>query len=563
MATFAERATGYAQSVVDGAVSASEYVRLACGRHLNDLAASEADDYSYRFDAERVRWVCEFIETLPHIKGKWAAADENIVLEDWQCFVLAVPFGWVHKDSGLRRFRAAYWEVPRKNAKSTLSAGVGLYMFAADGECGAEVYSGATTEKQAWEVFRPARLMAKKESELCEYYGVHVGAKNLSILEKNARFEPVIGKPGDGASPHLAIIDEYHEHATDEQLETMRTGMGAREQPMLWVITTAGSDSAGPCYALRSELVDVLKGSVDNDEFCGAIWTLDEGDEWDAESSLGKANPNMGVSVFADYLKSQQRDAVNNPRKQSTFKRKHGNIWVGAASPYFNSEKWRSLADAPPIEDFRGETCYGGLDLSSKIDTTSDVRLFVRDVAGEAHYYVYGRTRVPLERIHEPECRHYEEWVAAGHMLVCGDERVDYDLIEEDLMADAEAFGLILGVDPWNATQVITHMQKHMGAERVIEVPQTVNYLSEPMKELDALIRAGRLHHEGNPSHGWMIGNVTAKEDHKGNVFPRKERPDKKIDFPGALLIALTVALRHPTAPRSRYEDPDAELAFV
>lgn len=564
VATFAERATDYARAVVDGGVPACEYVRLACQRHLTDLAAPESDDYPYRFDEERVRWICEFIETLPHVKGKWARQADPIRLEPWQCFMLAVPFGWLHKETGLRRFRTAYWEIPRKNAKSTTSAGVGLYMFAVDGEFGSEVYSGATTEKQAWEVFRPARLMAKKEAEFQDYYGVHVGAKNLSIASNNSRFEPLIGKPGDGASPHMAIVDEYHEHQTDEQLETMKTGMGAREEPMLWVITTAGSDTSGPCYALRSELVDVLKGTVQNDEFCGAIWTVDDGDPWDSEESLRKANPNMGVSVFADYLKSQQRDAINNPRKQSTFKRKHLNVWVGAASPYFDGEKWRKSDDAPPIEEFRGETCYAGLDLSSKIDTTSDARVFMRTEAdGEIHYYAYGRTRVPDERIHEPENRHYEEWVAGGHALVCGEAHVDYDQIEDDLKADAEAFGLMLGVDPWNATQVITHMQNHIGDERVVEIPQTVNHLSEPMKELDALIRAGRIHHDGNPCHAWMIDNVTAKEDHKGNVFPRKERPEKKIDYPVALMLALNLALRHQPPRTSRYEDPDATLGYV
>lgn len=563
MATFAERATDYAQAVVGGEVPACEYVRLACQRHLGDLERVGTEGFPYVFDAERVRWICEFVETLPHVKGKWASDGGSTELEPWQCFVLAVSFGWVDAGTKLRRFRTAYWEIPRKNGKSHLSAGVGLYMFAADGEFGAEVYSGATTEKQAWEVFRPARLMAKKEEEFCDYYGVHVGAKNLSIAAKNARFEPLIGKPGDGASPHLAIVDEYHEHDTDDQLDTMKTGMGAREQPMLWVITTAGSDTSGPCYALRSELLDVLKGHVTNDEMCGAIWTVDEGDEWDSEDALRKANPNMGVSVFEDYLRSQQRDAINNPRKQSTFKRKHLNVWVGAASPYFDIEKWRALGDAPSPETFKGETCFAGLDLSSKIDTTSDARLFQRVEDGETHYYVYGRTRVPEERIHEPENRHYEEWVIEEHAEVSGEANIDYDLVEDALKEDAEMFGLILGVDPWNATQVITHMQKHLGEDRVIEVPQTVNHLSEPMKELDALIRAGRIHHVGNPCHAWMVGNCTAKEDHKGNVFPRKERAEKKIDFVIALLIALSVALRNPPPPTSRFEDPNARIYTV
>ena len=564
-ATYAARATAYARAVVDGEVSACLFLKLACRRHLDDLEASESEAFPYRFDETAVEHVCQFVEYQPHVKGKWASLGESIRLEDWQCFMLGVAFGWLRKTSGLRRFRTAYWEVPRKNSKSTLSAAVGLYMFAADGEYGAEVYSGATTEKQAWEVFRPARLMAKQEEQFQEYYGVEIGAKNLSIPSRNCRFEPVIGKPGDGASPHMAIIDEYHEHDTDDQLETMKTGMGAREQPMLWVITTAGSDTAGPCYAMRGELIDVLKGKVSNEEFCGAIWTIDEGDEWDSEDALRKANPNMGVSVFVDFLRQQQQEAVDNPRRQSTFKRKHANVWVGAASPYFDEEKWRELGDPSlDIEQFAGEACYGGLDLSSKIDTTSDVRVFQRmEDDGRVHYYVFGRTRIPEERLHDPDKRHYEQWHAAGHVLVCGDAYVDYDAVEDDVKADAERFDLIVGVDPWNATQVIDHLQKHMGEQRVIEIPQTANHMSEPMKEIDALIRDGRIHHDGNPCHQWMMSNVTAKEDFKGNVFPRKERPDKKIDFAVALMDAMNIALRHRPPPKSRWENPDADITWV
>jgi len=560
VATFAERATEYATAVVSGGVPACEYVRLACQRHLDDLER----DFPYRFDEDAVHKVCAFVECLPHVKGVWARNNESLRLEDWQCFVLGISFGWVHKDSGLRRFRVAHWEIPRKSGKSCLSAGAGLYMFAEDGEFGAEVYSGATTEKQAWEVFRPARWMAKREVDFQKHYGVHVGAKNLSIAATHSRFEPLIGKPGDGASPHMAIVDEYHEHDTDEQLETMQTGMGAREQPMLWVITTAGDDTAGPCYALRSELISVLKGQVENEEFCGAIWTVDDGDAWDSEEALRKANPNMGVSVFADYLKRQQRDAINNPRKQSTFKRKHLNVWVGAADPFFDIEKWGALADPTlDINDFHGEDCFGGLDLSSKTDTTSDARLFRRVIDGEVHYYAFGRTYVPTERIHEPENRKYAGWAVQGHVVECGDARIDYDMIEDDIKGDADNFGLMLGVDPWNATQVITHMQKHMGEDRVVEIPQTVNHLSEPMKELDALIRDGRIHHTGNPAQTWMMDNVTAKEDHKGNVFPRKARPEKKIDYAVALMLAMNLALRHKPKPKSRWDDDSAEVPWV
>ncbi|NJA60657.1 terminase large subunit domain-containing protein, partial [Streptomyces sp. NEAU-H3] len=191
------------------------------------------------------------MQLLPHTKGEWAFKRQLITLEPWQLFGLAVTFGWVKKKGGHRRFRESYWEVPRKNGKSVVAGGVGISMFVADGEFGAEVYAGATTEKQAWEVFRPAKLM------------------DMNIPSDFSRFEPLIGNPGDGASPSCAIVDEYHEHPTSAQYDTMLTGMGARRQPLMFIITTAGADIEGPCYDKRRQVVEMLAGTVPDEELFG------------------------------------------------------------------------------------------------------------------------------------------------------------------------------------------------------------------------------------------------------------------------------------------------------
>ena len=544
--THAERATFYARDVKAGKILACRLVRLACVRHLEDLKASRKKTYPYRYDAVAANRVCEFVELMPHVKGRWASNHERIRLEDWQCFMVCVPFGWIQKADGKRRYRRVYVEVPRKNAKSTITAALGNYMFAADGEHGAEVYSGAGSEKQAREVFGPARLMARGTPDFTSEFGVDVNAKNLSILGTASKFEPIIGKPGDGASPSFSITDEYHEHATDEQYDTMVTGMGAREQPMAWVITTAGADTSGPCYALRAEVLNVLEGKVQNDTLFGIVYGVDEGDDWTDPAVLRKANPNFGVSVFEDYLLAQQRDAVNEPRKQSTFKTKHLNVWVTAASPYFNAEKWNRLADESlSMDDFVGEGCYKGLDLASKLDLTTDVTVFVRtDDAGERHYYVFMRAYIPQARTEAPECRHYAEWVAKGCLTATPGDITDYAYIEADIKADTERFSVLqVGVDPYNATYLLTRMQDFLGADHVIEVPMTVQNLSEPMKEVQAMIEAGRIHHDGNPVLAWGVGNVTAQEDRNANVFPRKERPENKIDPAVALILAMGRAM--------------------
>ena len=571
----AGRAEQYARNVVSGGVAACRYVALACQRHLGDLKAQEQQDFPFEFNTSAANRICRFIELLPHVKGQWAERGEQLRLEPWQCFMVAVPFGWRWKATGLRRYRIAYIEVPRKNAKSTISAAVGLYMFARDGEHGAEVYSGAGTEKQANEVFGPARLMAKSTPELLEAFGIGVGAKNLSTLSNNSKFEPIIGKPGDGASPSCSITDEYHEHATSEQLDTMLTGMGAREQPLAWVITTAGNSIEGPCYDLRSDVVKMLEGSVDNPELFGLIYTIDEGDAWDSVEALRKANPNAGVSTREQYLLSQLRDAIHNPRKQSTYKTKHLNVWVTASSPYFNLEKWKRLADPGLcVEQFAGEPCWVGLDLASKLDLTAYVRLFVReqpgscsrcrgtgrladepcprcDGAGEAaeeHYYPFLKSYLPEERLGPAESAHYRGWAAGGWLSATAGNMTDYDEVEEDIVADAERCPVAeLGFDPYNAAQLITHLVNH-GIE-CVEVPQTVPHLSEPMKWVQALIEDGRFHHDGNPVLTWGISNVTAKEDRNQNVFPRKEKPENKIDPCVALIIAVGRAMSCTAKP--------------
>lgn len=255
-------ANQYARDVVRGKIVACQFVIQACQRHLDDLMEEKSKSFRYRFDKDLAERAAKFIQLLPHTKGEWAFKRMPITLEPWQLFVICCAFGWVNKGSRLRRFREVYTEIPRKNGKSAISAGVALYCFACDNEFGAEVYSGATTEKQAWEVFRPARLMCKRTPMLTEAFGIEVNASNMNRPEDGARFEPLIGNPGDGSSPHCAVVDEYHEHATDALYTTMLTGMGARRQPLMWAITTAGYNIEGPCYDKRREVIEMLNGSV-------------------------------------------------------------------------------------------------------------------------------------------------------------------------------------------------------------------------------------------------------------------------------------------------------------
>ncbi len=270
-----KQAEAYARAVISGKIVACKWIKLLCQRHLDDLARVASEDFPYLFDPARAERVAKFLQLLPHTKGKWAGKRELITLEPWQLFSVCVPFGWLRKKDGNRRYRTLLIFVPRKNGKSIIGGGLGIYMFTADNEFGAEVYSGATTEKQAWEVFRPAKQMIERTPELREHFGVEVNASNMVRLEDGSRFEPVIGKPGDGSSPSCSIVDEYHEHQDSTLFDTMETGMGAREQPVMLVITTAGSSIGGPCHQLVRDSERALEGLIDRPDLWPALYTID------------------------------------------------------------------------------------------------------------------------------------------------------------------------------------------------------------------------------------------------------------------------------------------------
>lgn len=532
-----DAANRYARDVVSGEIVVCRWVILACRRHLDDLSRQKDKAFPFRFDPANGEKVCRFIELLPHTKGEWARRAERIILEPWQCFKTAALFGWVRKKDGLRRFRKALILEPRKNAKSTWAAGIGLYMLTADGEHGAEVYSGATSEKQAWEVFRPARLMAMKTPSLVSHYGITVNASNLHILGNESRFEPLIGKPGDGASPSCSIHDEYHEHDTDEQVGTMLTGMGAREHPLLLIITTAGDNLAGPCYAAMQDAQRVLEGIIENDELFALIYTVDPDDDWTAEETLRKANPNFDVSVRGEFLQARQKDAINNAREVGTFKTKHLNIWVQAREAYFNIQRWQESANPGlKIEDFAKRPCRIGVDLASTVDIAA-VEITFRH--GDDGFARFGRYYLPEATIDMGENQHYRAWVEEEWITQTDGDMIDYVAIRDDLLELTKTFQVEeIAFDPHQAMMMMAELQEK--GVPIIEVkPHTLNF-SPAMKHMDGLIRSRKIAHNGDPVFTWMLSNVVAKADAKDNVYPRKERPENKIDGPVAHMMALT-----------------------
>ena len=531
-------ATQYAHDVVDGTILACKWVRHACQRHLDDLTRSEDASYPYRYDHDAAGRICYFVEQLPHVDGEWGSP--TIVLEPWQKFVLGSIYGWLKKSDGRRRFTTSYVEVPRKNTKSTMAAGVCLYGTVLDKEQGAQVYCAATTLRQAKYVFDPAKRMAETNSKLFSKLGLQVNAQSLVVPKTNARFVPICSNPGDGGGASTFVCDEYHEHDDNILYDAITRGMGARRQPLTFVITTAGSNIAGPCYELERQIKALLEGTITRERTFGIIYTVDEDIPWDSIEATKMANPNWGVSVIEDTYMTELEEALQDAAKQNSFKTKRLNVWCNAAVGFFNMEAWRKCEDpAMDIDHFAGKECVTGLDLASKLDLCATMKVFRREIDGEDHYYLFPRSYLPDAQTGKPENTHYLGWVKRHHLTATYGDTTDYQLILDDLLDDAGRYKVReLCFDQREATFLTQVLGSRTDTE-LVEIPQNVSMMSEPLKWLQSLIVSGRIHHTGCPVLTWCVSNVIAREDAYENVYPRKAKNELKIDLVTALLNAL------------------------
>jgi len=528
-------ANRYARDVFNGRKVAGMYERLACERYLNDRERSDLI-----FDYRKANRVCEFVQQFKHVKGN-RFKGTNIMLRPWQCFQFVNVFGFVNED-GFRRFNEWYLRVARKNGKSIMAAGAGLYMFAEDGEWGAEVYSGATSEKQAWEVFRPARRLALEHASFMDQYDVEIGAKNMSIVQDDSRFEPMIGNPGDGPSPHCGIIDEYHEHKTPVMYNAMRSGMGARDQPLTIIITTAGTNIASPCFEKDDEIKKLLAGIYKDDSIFGCIFEPDKEDydSWSSITAMKKANPNIDVSVSKRYLKRELKAAERTPSDQARYKTKNLDIWVGSGATYLNPLRWAACADKTiSIEQCMAEDwrCIFGLDLASRIDFVALMRVFAKKIDDNLHYRWFPKFWLPENRIEDDKTGQYEQWYDKGLMTLHDDDEIDFAKLRADVLAEAEALNpMEIAYDPWRAIGLEQELTNE--GLTMVKIAQTVAQFTDPMNELEAAHLSGRIKHDGNEILQWMSGNLVAKEDTNGNKKPRREIAKNKIDGMVAGLMA-------------------------
>lgn len=544
MSAYLDHAAAYMQAVVGGAVPASKWTRLAVQRQLDDLRRAASDEWPWIFDGDRAERPCAFIELMPHIKGKWAKEGRTIELEGWQCFILTTVFGWVHRDTGLRRYREAYIEVPRKNAKSTLSSGVCLYMLAADGEQGAEVYSAATTRDQARIVFDDSKAMAERSPGLRVHCGVAIMQHSLTVAATASRFAPLAaeGSTLDGLNVHFACIDELHAHKTRAVYDVIDTARGAREQSLLWSITTAGTDRSGICYERRTHVTKVLDGVVTDPALFGVIYTLDENDDPFDRTTWAKANPNWSISVLPDDMEAAARKAEAMPSALNNFLTKRLNVWVSGESPWMDMRAWDRCGDKAlrDLSAFAGRKAWIGLDLAQKKDFAAASLVFQDD---DGRWCVCTRLYLNELAIQESGNAHLSGWARQGYVSVTDGDLTDFDVVADDLRQLCRDFDVQeIAFDPALSMYFAGKLIEE--GLPLVEISQRAMFFTQPLLQVENMVLEGLLRHDANPVMTWMVSNLVIKvSKFNGLRQPTKERPENKIDGPIAMLMALGRAL--------------------
>lgn len=558
----------YARDVIDGKIIACRWVRLACERHVHDL--KHAHKRGYIFSPEAAQHVIDFLQQLRQSKGKWGRGrGEFLQLQPWQQFYIWVAFGWLHDNSerwiertdtgeeldtrGARRFRFAYLEVARKNGKSTMAAGLGIYLAFIDQEPSAEVFSCGTKLEQAKIVHQEAKRMVRKNPGLKKHIKVY--KNNLSFEFTDSKYEP-LGSDSDnldGLNIHGIIADELHAWKNRDLWDVLETATGSRLQPMFIPITTAGMDRLSVCFEKHEHTRKLLEGwkdhSYEDDTWFGMIYTLDKDDDWRDEKVWIKANPNLGVSKYLSDLRAKAKRAENMPSSLNGFKRRELNIWVRGEFKWMPMDKWHECGgDTPALElpkKLIGRTCYAGLDLSSTEDITAFVMVFLDE---EKDIHVICRFWVPEEHIlirTRDAGVNYERWMDEGYIQATPGNTIDYDWIYEQIERDAEMFDIDqIAYDRWGASSVVQELEKR--GFTVVKFGQGDVSMNPPMQELERAVLSGKIKHGDNPVLTWMADNLVAKMGPTGLLKPDKAKSAEKIDGITALLMGLDMALRHP-----------------
>lgn len=538
----------YGRDVLAGKIPVCKWTKLAVERHYQDL--QNAHERGLVFSEEHARHALRFFDFLKHSKGKWAR--QPFVLSNWQAFWTALMFGWLRFD-GTRRFRKAYFRVARKNGKTTWIAGIGLYLFVGDGEAGAEVFTAATKLSQAKLIHVESQMMVRQSKELSKH--ITSQRDNLFIAGTSCKYVPLgaDAKTEDGLNPHGALIDELHAHPTRELYDVIDSATGAREQPLMLMITTAGFGGLETICRVEDEYVKgILEETIEDDKYFGVIYQLDEAeklgdefedaeeksDDWQDEQHWIKANPNLGVSVNIEKLREAATRAKQDPSALDNFLTKHLDMWVKGARKWMPLKQWKKCAAKYTFDDLKeAESVFAGLDLASVSDLCS---LVIVANMPDGKKRIWGKHYLPEDKALSTENKNaalYKRWADQGWLTLTEGNVTDYDYIERDIHNMMSCLPIQeVAFDKYNATHIVNNLQ----AEDVpmVEFRQGFLSISPAMKQLEIDILTGKLQHPNDPVINWAMSNVVMVRDAAGNQKPDKEKSIGKIDPVVALIMA-------------------------
>jgi len=489
----------------------------------------------FYFDKEAASKAIGFIETFcTHTKGELAG--KPLLLEDWQKKIIGDLFGW-KQENGLRKYRTAFIEIPRKNGKSTLCAAIGLYMLFSDDERGSEVYSAAGDRAQAGIVFEIAKRMIITNAELTKRSKVF---RNSITNESKGNFYQAISsdsKTKHGFNANCIIFDELHTQPNRDLWDTLLTSTGSRRQPLSIAITTAGYDRQSICYEVYDYAKKIKDEIIEDSSFYSSIYEADLDDDITDEEVWKKANPNYGISLRKEYMKRESQRAVDVPSYQNTFKRLMLNIWTDSQTAWIGAKEWELCQGDIDLKELKNKECWAGLDLASTRDISALVLLFKEDEKFIVIPYFF----IPEDNAKKRSERDkvdYITWQNQNHLTFTNGDVADYNFIKEKIMELGNEFRIqSICYDRWNASQLVIDLTN----EGVPMEPfgQGFQSMAAPSKQLESLILSKQILHNGNPVLKWMISNTVMEEDAAGNIKPSKKKSSEKIDGVVSLIMSL------------------------
>lgn len=536
----------YIHDVLKGKIKTGRLARLAVERHINDL---KRKNWTYHFDKQAGLSAIEKMETLRHHEGKLQG--QQFILTPWQAFVVFVVFGWKNQQN-MRRFKYAYIEIAKKNGKTAFAALIALYLMLFDGEANAEIYTFASHKDQAKICFNDCKNMMTNMTKTVPSTRskVWIGVNALAWYPTASSIAPMSkdkagGGKKDGIRAHGGICDEYHAHDDNTVFDQVKTSMINRDQPLMWIITTAGFNKLGPCYLYREAVVKILEGEVTSVNTFGIIFSLDKDDDEADPSNWIKSNPSMDVPGCATIknLKEEYADAISKGAgTEVNFKTKNLNMWSDSEEVWLPDRVWMRNAHKFNPDELKGRLCYGGLDLASGVDFNAFTLFFPEafDKKGKKVHGVLTWYWKPSELVNDKRTKHdFRPWVKSGHLIDTPGAIIDWTYIAEkikELTAEYQMHSL--SYDPYRANHGVLQALLAYGTQ-CYGLAQVMSHLSEPTTQLETMVTAGQLEHFLNPVTRWMMGNVKLIRDSKGNRMITKGKSKGHVDGPASIVNAV------------------------